>query len=123
MPRPTRRALIVEDDADVREFLAFALRQDGYATSVAADAAEAIELLRRDNPDLVVLDIVLPDGDGFAVLHEAHARPLRPRIVVVSASGLKQCQRARSYGADDCVPKPFGLRRLYDACQGPARAA
>ena len=72
MSRPKRTILLVEDERSIREPLAEALRSEGFETSVAGTAAEALELAGQA-PDLILLDVMLPDGSGFDVCRELRA--------------------------------------------------
>ena len=104
------RILIVEDDSDVRLGYSVLLRANGYDTCFAADGAAAINEARRANPDLIILDLGLPGGDGFVVLDRLRAMPnlsLIP-VVVVSARDLHgNKERALEAGARAFVQKPW----------------
>lgn len=104
--------LIVEDDPQVRRMLRASLPGAGYALIEAATAAEALSLAPQHVPDLILLDLGLPDLDGVEVIHRLRAWTAIP-IVVVSARELeRQKVAALDAGADDYVTKPFGFPEL-----------
>jgi two-component system, OmpR family, response regulator RegX3 len=103
------RLLVVEDEDAIAEPLVEGLRREGYEVSRVATGAEALD---APEPDLVLLDLRLPDVDGFTVCRELRARSSVP-IIVVTAKG-EEVDRVvgLELGADDYVVKPFGLREL-----------
>jgi two-component system KDP operon response regulator KdpE len=104
--------LVVEDDAEMRGVVSFALRSYGYEVKEAATGAEALSQIQTRTPDAVILDLGLPDIDGFAVtacIRREHDFP----IIVLSARSEEQHQvRALDGGANDYVTKPFREREL-----------
>ncbi len=112
------RVIIVEDDPDVLLFLRLNLETAGYETSLAADGATAMRRIDNESPDLVVLDLMLPLMDGWAILAELHRRPTAPRVVVCSARGSTVEQaRAHEMGAVDYIVKPFSVDELLASVQ------
>ena len=111
MSRPKRTILLVEDERSIREPLAEALRSEGFETSVAGTAAEALELAGQA-PDLILLDVMLPDGSGFEVCRELRASSRVP-IIMLTARG-EEADRVvgLELGADDYVVKPFSAREV-----------
>lgn len=108
-----KTVLIIEDDAAIRQGVADALRFAGYATHEAADAAGGLEAALKVQCDLVLLDLVLPGGDGLDILAEVRlARPQLP-FIIFSARG-EEADRIKGLrlGADDYVVKPFSVREL-----------
>ena len=104
--------LIVDDEAPIRRFLKATLKVHDYRTLEADTAAEALRLMRHVSPDLVLLDLGLPDKDGLDVIREIRARSPVP-IVVLSARGEEAAKvTALDLGADDYVTKPFGAEEL-----------
>lgn len=109
-PRPT--ILIVDDEAQMRRFLRASLGSQGYSVIEAESAREALQLAASHNPELVVLDLGLPDRDGLDVVRELRGWSRVP-IVVVSARGREDDKvAALDAGADDYLTKPFGVREL-----------
>jgi two-component system, OmpR family, response regulator RegX3 len=111
MSRPKRTILLVEDERSIREPLAEALQSEGFETSVAGTAGEALELARQA-PDLILLDVMLPDGSGFDVCRELRASSRVP-IIMLTARG-EEADRVvgLELGADDYVVKPFSAREV-----------
>ena len=106
--------LIVEDEPPIRRLLRTTLGAHDYRTIEAASGAEALSGLRHHRPDLVLLDLGLPDVDGLQLLSQI--RKLSPvPIVVLSSRGDEAAKvTALDTGADDYVTKPFGARELAD---------
>jgi DNA-binding response OmpR family regulator len=107
------RILLVEDNRDLVDVLTRNLEDEGYCPRAATRADEALALAAREPFDLVILDIGLPGGDGFAVLEALRARGDATRVLILSARGL-QADKLRGFrlGADDYVTKPFGVLEL-----------
>jgi two-component system, OmpR family, response regulator RegX3 len=107
-----RRILLVEDEESITTPLTEALAREGFDTSVAGGAAAALELAAELRPDLVLLDVMLPDGSGFDVARELR-RDSRVPIIMLTARG-EEADRVvgLELGADDYVVKPFSAREL-----------
>jgi two-component system KDP operon response regulator KdpE len=104
--------LVVEDEAQMRRFLRTSLANQGYRIVEAATGADALAQARAHNPDLVLLDLGLPDIDGLAVAKRLREWMSAP-IVIVSARGQEDDKvRALDEGADDYLTKPFGTKEL-----------
>lgn len=103
--------LIVEDDSRVRRFLVPLLEDQGYRVLSAGEGATGSRLARNHNPDLVLLDLGLPDQDGLDVLTDFRAWSRRPVVVLSARSQEKEKVRALDAGADDYLTKPFGAGR------------
>jgi DNA-binding response OmpR family regulator len=106
---PTKKILIVEDDLDVREGMHVRLRANNYDTVFAADALTAVSEARKQQPDLIILDLGLPAGDGFIVLERLKKIPSLAMIpvIVVSARDVRaNQQRAVKAGARAFLQKP-----------------
>jgi two-component system KDP operon response regulator KdpE len=109
-PQPT--VLVVEDEAQMRTFVRVALEAYGYHMVEAATAAEGIRQATKHVPDLVLLDLGLPDTDGSEVIRRIREWSNLP-ILVISARGAEQSKvRALDQGADDYLTKPFGAAEL-----------
>ena len=107
------RILLVEDNADIAEGLQRNLEVDGYDVTLATRAAHALPLAASTAPDLVVLDLGLPDRDGYTVLEELRARGSQCPVLILSARNL-EADKLQGFrlGADDYVTKPFSLMEL-----------
>ena len=104
--------LVVEDEAALRRFLRPALESCGYAVTEAGSVAEGIRLARSHNPDLLLLDLGLPDGDGTEVLEAFRGWSRRPVLILSARSQEREKVRALDLGADDYLTKPFGAEEL-----------
>ena len=118
-----RTILLVEDEESITTPLTEALEREGFATRVARTAAEATALGRSVRPDLVLLDLMLPDGSGFDVCRELRAHSSVP-IIILSARG-EEADRVvgLELGADDYVVKPFSAREVVARIRAVLRRA
>ncbi|MCE9637420.1 MAG: response regulator transcription factor [Planctomycetes bacterium] len=108
-----RTVLVVEDDAAIRRGLADALRYGGFVAMEAADGREGLTAALGGGADLVLLDVMLPKMDGFAVLAEIRrARPALPVILVTARGAEADRVQGLTTGADDYVVKPFSAREV-----------
>jgi two-component system response regulator RegX3 len=107
-----RTILMVEDEASITEPLAEALDREGFATRVAPTVADALKAAEEEMPDLVLLDVMLPDGSGYDVARALRARSNVP-IIMLTARG-EETDRivGLELGADDYVVKPFSAREV-----------
>jgi two-component system response regulator RegX3 len=112
MGRQRRTILLVEDERSITEPLAAALEREGFDASVAGTVADALERARELEPDLVLLDVMLPDGSGFDVCRELRQTSKVP-IIMLTARG-EEADRVvgLELGADDYVVKPFSAREV-----------
>jgi DNA-binding response OmpR family regulator len=104
--------LVVDDEASLRDSLAYMLRTEGYRVELAATGNEALEAVRRERPDAIVLDVMLPGLDGLQVCRTIRAESTVP-ILFLSAKG-EEIDRVLGLelGADDYLTKPFAMREL-----------
>ena len=111
-----KRILVVDDEPTIRELVADALREAGYQVYLAANGAEALQLMQGHAPDAIVLDLMMPflDGSGFVELKRLNPRfAAIPVLVVTAAYGAYAA--AERLGADACLSKPFELDDLVSA--------
>jgi two-component system KDP operon response regulator KdpE len=106
------RVLVVDDEPAIRDVLDAALRARGYATRLAIDGSEALELASAVEPDVVVLDLGLPDLDGVEVCRQLRRWTSNPIIVLTVDDGENRKVEALDAGADDYVTKPFSVPEL-----------
>ena len=108
-----QRILLVEDNADLADGLQRNLEVEGYQVRTAFRAAEALAMAAHEEHDLVVLDLGLPDMDGFQVLQQLRARGSQKPVLILSARSL-ETEKVEGFrlGADDYVTKPFGVMEL-----------
>jgi DNA-binding response OmpR family regulator len=107
-----RGILVVEDDETLRETLAEALEGEGFRVASAADGAEALTAFRADPPDLVLLDLMLPELSGIEVTRIIRAESRVPIVILTAKDGEFDRVLGLELGADDYVTKPFSLREL-----------
>ena len=107
------RVLIIEDEAKIAGFVARAFTEEAYEVVIAESGEKAIALARSESFDLVVLDVMLPGMDGFAVLAEVRARKLAFPVMMLTARD-SVCDKVRGLdlGADDYLAKPFSIEEL-----------
>ena len=110
---PEARLLVVEDEPNIRELLATSLRFAGFEVHVAADGATALKQAAAHDPDLVVLDVMLPDMDGFTVTRKLRdAGRILPIVFVTARDSLEDKIQGLTVGGDDYVTKPFSLEEV-----------
>ncbi len=110
-PKPPK-ILVVDDEPQIRRFLRASLPQQGYALVEAATGAEAQAQFAREKPDLVILDLGLPDCDGLEVLAHIRRQNLTPVLVLSAREDVAGKVAALEAGADDYVTKPFDMAEL-----------
>jgi DNA-binding response OmpR family regulator len=109
------KILVVDDEPDAVELLAFNLRQGGYSVTTAADGAEALHKARTQVPDLLVLDVMLPELDGFEICKVLRHDPVTARLpIIMLTAKAAEVDRVLGLelGADDYLTKPFSPREL-----------
>jgi DNA-binding NtrC family response regulator len=113
LPSPLARVLVVEDEPRVAAVLRDALTDLGYAVTVAVNGAEALGFVPVDRPDVVLLDLAMPDMSGEIVLERLRqADPHLPVIVVTGNIDVEVARSTLAHGAFDYVVKPFDVERL-----------
>ena len=117
------KILIVEDDAGLRQGLEINLRLEGYDTVTAADGEDAIRLFHDENPELILLDLMLPKKSGFEVLDHVRRAAKIPVILLTARGAETDKVRGLRAGADDYVTKPFGLQELFARIDAVLRRA
>ncbi|HEY6029798.1 MAG TPA: response regulator transcription factor [Gaiellaceae bacterium] len=117
------RILAVDDEPRYREMIGFNLEAAGYRVDGAATGEEALELLAAGEPDLIVLDVMLPGIDGFEVCRRVRERSSCP-IIMLTAKGAEEDKvRGLRLGADDYVTKPFSAQELLARVEAVLRRA
>jgi len=106
------RVLVVEDDREIRALMQSSLSVEGFEVQTAVSLSEATALFRHDPPDVIVLDLGLPDGDGVELVQEVRTRHTTPIIVVSARHQEAQKIRLLDAGADDYLTKPFSVAEL-----------
>jgi two-component system, OmpR family, KDP operon response regulator KdpE len=108
---PTR-VLIVEDDPNIVDLIRSNLTVRGFDTFVSTDGGNALTLLETEQPDMVLLDLMLPEADGFELCRQIRERSSVAIIVVSARGGERDKVTALNMGADDYMTKPFGIEEL-----------
>ena len=106
------KILVVDDEPQIRRFLRAGLPPHGYVLVEAENGADALRMVTKEKPDLVILDLGLPDQDGFAIIEKVRAVSLTPILVLSARSDVEGKVRALELGADDYVTKPFDMSEL-----------
>ena len=106
-----KKVLNVEDDADIRTFVTTVLEENGYTPIMAVDGAEGMEKVKKERPDLIILDILMPRESGIKMYHELKLDPSLKDIPIVMLSGVSKRTFLRSQAAltefgDETVPEP-----------------
>ncbi|MEO4028642.1 response regulator [Chromobacterium vaccinii] len=117
-PPPTgsaRRVLVIEDNAQAAELLQVHLESIGFAVSIAGDAGTALAMARSEVPDLITLDLLLPDASGWAVMDEIKSNPRLESVPVVIVSIVAEEMKACAMGAAQLLQKPVSYQSLRDA--------
>jgi DNA-binding response OmpR family regulator len=112
-----KRILLVDDDREIVESMRITLEAAGYEIIVARDGNQGLALAEREDPDLVILDMMMPKRSGFLVLEKLRRiRPVPVRIIMVTANeGSRHKAYAEMLGVDDYIRKPFAMDRLLDS--------
>jgi DNA-binding response OmpR family regulator len=115
--RNRKRILLVDDDREIVDSMRFALEASGYEILVARDGNQGLAMAEREDPDLVILDMMMPKRSGFLVLEKLRrTRPVPLRIIMVTANeGSRHKAYAEMLGVDDYIRKPFAMDRLMDS--------
>jgi DNA-binding response OmpR family regulator len=114
------KILIVDDDQDIRRLLGIRLKARGYEPFFAGDAISAVNQARKEHPDLILLDLMLPAGDGYLVVERLKAMPALegiPVIVVSARDPMAEEERFIASGADAFFRKPFDYDELLTAIE------
>ncbi|MEO8260856.1 MAG: response regulator transcription factor [Acidobacteriota bacterium] len=118
------RALIVEDDATIADFVARGLREAGFAVDVAADGEEALEGTRQQSYDVAIVDLMLPKRDGLSVIDEMRRHGIGTPVLILSARrSVDDRVKGLQAGGDDYLTKPFAFAELLARVQALVRRA
>lgn len=112
-----KKILLVDDDAEIIESLKYALGTKGYEILVARDGNQGLAMADREDPDLVILDMMMPKRSGFLVLEKLRqSRPVPIRVIMITANeGSRHKAYAEMLGVDDYIRKPFAMDRLIES--------
>ena len=109
-----KRVLLVDDDQEIIETLQIALQAKGYEIAIARDGNQGLAMVEREDPDLVILDMMMPKRSGFLVLEKLRrTRPVPIRVIMITANeGSRHKAYAEMLGVDDYIRKPFAIEQL-----------
>ena len=113
----TKRVLLVDDDPEIIEAIRLALEAEGYGILIARDGNQGLAMAEREDPDLVILDMMMPKRSGFLVLERlrrTHRVPMRV-IMITANEGSRHKAYAEMLGVDDYIRKPFAMARLIES--------
>ena len=114
-----KRILLVDDDAEIIEVMRYALEGRGYQVLIARDGNQGLAVVEREDPDLVILDMMMPKRSGFLVLEKLRrTRAVPVRVIMVTANeGSRHKAYAESLGVDDYLRKPFAMDKLIESVE------
>ena len=107
-----RKILIVDDEKNIVDIIAFNLKKEGYTVITATDGEEGVQKAMEENPDLILLDIMMPKMDGYEVCKKIREKKNTPIIMLTARAEELDKVLGLELGADDYVTKPFGVREL-----------
>ena len=112
-----QRILIVDDDPDIIESVCYALENNGYEVLVARDGNQGLAMAERENPDLIILDMMMPKRSGFLVMEKLRRSSRQPhKIIMITANeGNRHKAYAEMLGVDDYIRKPFNMDQLLES--------
>lgn len=116
---PAKRILLVDDDAEVVESMRYALEKQGYQIFIARDGNQGLAMAEREDPHLVILDMMMPKRSGFLVLEKLRRErtvPV-PVIMITANEGSRHKAYAEMLGVNDYIRKPFAMDKLVEAVQ------
>src|ERR1700750_2360227 len=123
-PPAEGRVLVVDDETNITELVAMALRYVGFEVATAASGRDALAAVNEFRPDLVVLDVMMPDLDGFELCGRLRADAIRVPVVYLTARDATEDKvRGLTIGGDDYVTKPFSLEELVARVRSILRRA
>jgi DNA-binding response OmpR family regulator len=119
MPPQQRTILLVDDDHEIVESMRTVLENKGYRILVARDGNSGLMVAERENPDLLILDMMMPKKSGFLVLEKLKSRPggLIPTIMITGNEGSRHRAYAEMLGVRDYIRKPFAMEKLVRAIE------
>lgn len=119
MPPALKTILLVDDDNEIVESMRTVLENKGYRIMVARDGNAGLTIAERENPDLIVLDMMMPKKSGFLVLEKLKGRPggLIPTIMITGNEGSRHRAYAEMLGVRDYIRKPFAMEKLVRAVE------
>jgi DNA-binding response OmpR family regulator len=105
-----QRILVVDNDQEMLKLLNRTLELEGFDTVVVADGDEALDLLEKLEPDLIIMDTITPDGESLSTLDRMREHSSAPIIMLTADNEMETLRTVFAHGADDFIRKPFGMR-------------
>ena len=121
MKNTAMKVLVVDDELPIVEAVSYNLKKEGYRVLTAGDAEQCLEIARRDQPDLIILDVMLPSASGFDVCRMLRKQNSVPIIMLTARADSSDRVVGLELGADDYVTKPFNMRELMARVKGVLR--
>jgi DNA-binding response OmpR family regulator len=114
-----KRVLLVDDDPEIIDAIRYALEAKGFQIFIARDGNQGLAMAEREDPDLVILDMMIPKRSGFLVLEKLRrTREVPVKVIMITANeGARHKAYAEMLGVDDYIRKPFAMDKLVDAVQ------
>ena len=114
-----QKILVVDDDYEIIDSIRYALEGAGYTVVIARDGNQGLALAERENPDLMILDMMMPKRSGFLVLEKLRRTRETPvRVIMITANeGSRHKAYAEMLGVDDYIRKPFAMDRLMESVE------
>ncbi|MCA0043545.1 response regulator transcription factor [Celeribacter litoreus] len=119
-----KRVLLIEDEPNIIEAIRFILSRDGWTVEVHSDGASAVDAVDRKQPDIVILDVMLPNKSGFDILRDLRAAPehaARPVLMLTARGQKKDRDMAEAAGVSHFMTKPFSNSEMLDVVRGLAQ--
>jgi DNA-binding response OmpR family regulator len=114
-----KRVLLVDDDPEIIDAIRYALESKGYQIFIARDGNQGLAMAEKEDPDLVILDMMMPKRSGFLVLEKLRrTRAVPVRVIMITANeGSRHKAYAEMLGVDDYIRKPFAMDKLVESVQ------
>jgi two-component system, OmpR family, response regulator len=116
-----KQVLLIEDEPNIIEAISFLLKHDGWSVTSHSDGADAVDVVRASQPDLVILDVMLPNRSGYDILQDLRGddgTANLPILMLTAKGQAKDREIAEKHGADIYMTKPFSNREMRDAVRG-----
>jgi DNA-binding response OmpR family regulator len=115
--KAAKRVLLVDDDTEIVEAIRHALEKQGHRVLIARDGNQGLAMAEREDPDLLILDMMMPKRSGFLVLEKLRRTRANPmRVIMITANeGSRHKAYAEMLGVDDYIRKPFAMDRLLES--------
>lgn len=107
-----KKIIVVDDEKPIADILQFQFQKEGFSVKCAYNGLEALELIERIQPDVVLLDVMLPDRDGMEICREIRKKYNMPIIMLTASSSQRNRKRAFNLGVNNYVMKPFNTKKL-----------